>query len=294
MLKIGSHVSFSKNGLVGCIEETVKYGGNAFMFYTGAPQNTIRKAIDKENVKKAHSLMKDNNIDINSVVVHAPYIVNLASPNEESRSFGIEFLKKEIERCKTLGIKFLVLHPGNAVGITPKEGMDNLVESLKILENDSVKIIIETMAGKGTEICRNLDELKYVLDNFKSKNIGVTLDTCHLSDSGVNMGNFDEYLDLFDKLIGIDKIGCIHVNDSKNEIGSKKDRHENIGFGNIGFDSLISVIYNSRLESVPKILETPFIKDGKKSYAPYKEEIQMIKEKVFNKNLIEDIMFSNN
>lgn len=294
MIKLGSHVSFSKGGLIGCIEETLGYGGNAFMFYTGAPQNTIRKSIDLENVKKAFDLLKEHNIDINSVIVHAPYIVNLATDKKENRDFGIDFIKKEISRCKELGVKFLVLHPGNAVGIESSVGLDNLVDSLKQISDDEVCIIIETMAGKGTEICRDINELKYVLDRVSDLNIGVTLDTCHLNDSGVDISKFDEYLDLFDELIGIDKIGCVHVNDSKNELGMKKDRHENLGFGTIGFDNLLNVIYNERLKNIPKILETPYIKDGKKSYAPYKYEIDMVKNKEFNQNLIDIIISDNN
>lgn len=293
MLKLGSHVSFSKGGLLGCIDETISYGGSAFMFYTGAPQNTIRKSIDKENVKLAMDKLKENNIDISSVIVHAPYIVNLATDKKENREFGIEFLKKEIIRCKELGVKFLVLHPGNAVGIEPLVGLDNLIDSLHEINDEDVCIIIETMAGKGTEICRDITELKYVMDSVKNLNIGVTLDTCHLSDSGVDISKFDEYLDSFDELIGIEKIKCVHVNDSKNVLGSKKDRHENLGFGEIGFESLINVIYNERLKDVPKILETPYIKDDKKSYAPYKHEIDMIKTRNFNKNLIQDIIMYN-
>lgn len=293
MIKIGSHVSYSKNGLIGCINETVGYNGNAFMFYTGAPQNTIRKDIDVSNLKVAKKALIENNIDIDSVIVHAPYIVNLATSKEESRAFSIEFLKKEINRCKLLNVKYMVLHPGNAVGIEKKEGLDNLVLCLKDLVNEDVCIIIETMAGKGTEICSNIEELKYIINSFKNQNIGVTLDTCHLHDSGVDISKFDEYLDLFDKEIGIDKIKCIHINDSKNVLGAKKDRHENIGFGQIGFEALISVIYNQRLEYVPKILETPYIKDGKKSYAPYKEEIDMIKTKTFNPSLVEEIILKN-
>lgn len=290
MIKIGSHVSYSKNGMIGCINETLSYKANAFMFYTGAPQNTLRKDIDLENVLKAKELLKENNIDINSVIVHAPYIINLATSKEENRNFSIEFLKKEIDRCKLLGVKYLVLHPGNAVGITKEEGLENLISALKIIADESVCVIIETMAGKGTELCRDINELKYVLDNLKGLNFGVTLDTCHLHDSGVSISLFDEYLSKFDRLIGIEKIKCIHVNDSKNVMGSHKDRHENIGFGEIGFDALINVIYNESLKNVPKILETPYVKDGKASYAPYKFEIEMIKNKEFNPVLIEDIL----
>ena len=138
------------------------------------------------------------------------------------------------------------------------------------------------MAGKGSECGININQLKEIIDNINDKDhIGVCLDTCHLNDSGIDINNFDEYLDEFDKIIGISKIGCVHINDSKNPINSHKDRHENIGFGTIGFDALINVIYNERLNNVPKILETPYI-DKK---PPYKEEIEMIRKKEFNKNM---------
>lgn len=290
MLKIGSHVSFSKNKMIGCIEESLKYGANTFMFYTGAPQNTIRKEIDLENVAKAKEMLKEFNFDINDIVVHAPYIMNLATPKKENFEFSVEFFKKEIERCKLLGIKILVFHPGNAVGITREEGLDNLIKALHLINDNDICLAVETMAGKGTEICRNLDELKYLFDHTKGLNLKVTLDTCHLNDSGVDISKFDEYLEDFDKSIGLDKIACVHVNDSKNVIGAAKDRHENIGFGTIGFENLINVFYNEKLKNVPKILETPYIKDGNKSYAPYKEEIDMIKAKVFNPNLVNDII----
>ena len=285
---IGAHVSYSKNGLLGCVEEAIFYEGNAFMFYTGAPQNTIRKPIDKELTKKGHDLMKEHNISVNNVVSHAPYIVNLASPKKYNWEFSIEFLKQEIERLKELGIKMLVIHPGNAVGIPKEEGLNNIIKALPHLINDDVTILLESMAGKGTECGNSLEELAYLIKPFKDKNIGVCLDTCHMHDAGYDISKFDDYLDDFDKQIGLDKLKCVHVNDSKNERGAKKDRHENFGFGTIGFDVLIDVCYNTRLKDIPKILETPHFKYEKVTLPPYKEEIKMIKAKKFNKNLEED------
>ncbi len=286
MLKIGSHVSFSKNGLYGSVIEAISYNANSFMFYTGAPQNTVRKEINMIEVNKAKDLMNQENINIKDVICHAPYIINLATAKKEQWDFSVEFLNKEIERCKLMGVKNIVVHPGNAVGILRSEGLQNIVNALKILVNEDVTILLETMAGKGTELCSNIDELKYVLESVNHNNLGVCLDTCHLNDSGIDISNFDLYLDEFDKNIGINKIGCIHVNDSKNNLGEKKDRHENFGFGTIGFDSLIKVIYNEKLKDVPKILETPYVGD----YPPYKHEIEMIKSKVFNSNLKAEII----
>ena len=230
MLYIGSHVSFGKDSqLVGSVKESISYGSNTFMFYTGAPQNTVRVPINDKLTEEAYELMKSNNIDISKVVVHAPYIVNLANPL--NIDFGVSFLKQEIDRCEELGIKLLVLHPGSHVGNGIETGLNTICEALnRILNKDTtVTICLETMAGKGSELGTNFNELKYIIDNVKySDKLGVCLDTCHLNDSGYDISNFDNILDEFDKLIGLDKIKCMHINDSKNVLGSRKDRHENI------------------------------------------------------------------
>ena len=298
MLLIGSHVSFKKDDqLLGSVKEALSYGSNCFMFYTGAPQNTSRSDIDDSLTKEAINLMNENGIDINNVVVHAPYIINLANNSKkENYLFAINFLKEEIKRVEHLGVKRLVLHPGSYVSLDLDTGINNVINALnEVLNEDmSVNICLETMAGKGSEVCFNLEHIKRIMDSVKySDKLMVCLDTCHLNDAGYDMSDFDSFLDEFDKLIGINKIGCVHINDSKNIIYSRKDRHENIGYGTIGFDSLISVIYNERLENIPMILETPYIsiKDGDKdrSYPPYKFEIDMIKERKFNDNLYNDI-----
>ena len=300
-LLIGSHVSFNKDTqLLGSVKEAISYGSTTFMFYTGAPQNTKRCELSVNQTALAVNLMKENNIDINNVIVHAPYIINLGNNSKkESYDFSINFLKQELKRCETLGIKYLVLHPGSHVNLAVQTALDNIVFALKeVLKKETyTNILIETMAGKGTEVGTDIDQIKYIIDNVNSKNLMVCLDTCHLNDSGVDISKFDEYLDLFDQKIGIDKIGCVHVNDSMNEIGARKDRHANIGFGKIGFDSLINVIYNKRIENVSKILETPYITENddskKRIYPPYKEEIEMIKNKKFNSNMISEIRSKN-
>ena len=294
-LIIGSHVGFSsKDQLLGSVNEALSYGSNTFMFYTGAPQNTKRNPINDEYTKKAYKLMKENNIDINNVIIHAPYIVNLG--NLENFDFSVNFLKGEVERASQLGIKNMVLHPGSSVGYTKEESIESIIKGLNIiLDNDKdVTICLETMAGKGTEIGKSLEEISKIIDGVKLKNkIGVCLDTCHLFDSGIDLSKFDNYLEEFDKLIGLNYIKCIHINDSKNTCGSHKDRHENIGIGNIGFDILIKIIYHEKIKNIPKILETPYVtKDDsskEKIYPPYKYEIKMIREKTFNKDLIKDI-----
>lgn len=297
MLIIGSHVSFGTKQILGALEEALSYNANTFMFYTGAPTNTIRKDINEEIVKKAQISMQANNIDINNVVCHAPYIVNLGSKKDADKyNFSIDFIRNELKRCDEMGITKMVLHPGNAIGIEKEEGLNNIAEALnKILDGTtSCKILLETMAGKGTECGCTTDELKYIIDSVANKEqIGVCIDTCHIFDGGYDISNFDTYLKEFDEKIGIDKIGCIHVNDSKNILGSHKDRHANIGIGNIGFNNLINIIYHEKLENIPKILETPYIGDTDDSkerlYPPYKYEIEMIRNKEFNPNFLNDI-----
>ncbi len=294
-LIIGNHVSFNKNTqLLGSVKEALSYNANTFMFYTGAPQNTARYEIDDSLTEKAKELMKKNNIDINNVVVHAPYIINLA--NSKNMDFNIRFLKEEMSRCDKLGINKMVLHPGSHVGLGIDAGIDNIAfalnEALKMESN--VSICLETMAGKGSEIGRTFEEIKKIIDKIENKKrIMVCLDTCHLNDAGYNICEFDKVLKEFDEKIGLNKIGCVHINDSKNPISSHKDRHENIGLGTISFNSLLNVIYNDLLKDVPKILETPYIGDNNESkdrlYPPYKFEIEMIRNKKFDINLLENI-----
>ena len=291
---IGSHVSFGEKQLLGSLEEAISYNANALMFYTGAPQNTIRKPISDKLLDDAINYAKENNFDFNNIVCHAPYIINLANKSQADKwDFSINFLINEIKRCEKLGVNKIVLHPGSSVGITQEEGLDNIIEALKIiLENDtSVNILLETMAGKGNECGRTIDQIAYIINNVNSNLLKVCVDTCHINDAGYNVNEFDQYLDEFDKKIGIDKIYCIHLNDSKNILGSHKDRHENIRFGEIGFEALYKVLTNKKLENIPKILETPYLAvTDKIKKAPYKEEIAMLRKGTFDKDVFKDIL----
>ena len=291
----GSHVAFSsKEQLLGSVKEALSYNANTFMFYTGAPQNTKRLPINDELTYEAYKLMKENNIELDKVIVHAPYIVNLANP--DNMEFSIDFLTNEVERCNLLGMKYLVLHPGSSVNVSREEGIANIIKGLNAIltNNNNICICLETMAGKGNELGRNFLELKEIIDgvNFKDS-IGVCMDTCHLFDSGIDITDFDKVLDDFDKQIGLNYLKCIHINDSKNIFSSHKDRHENIGYGNIGFDILIKIIYNERIKNIPKILETPYVgktdDDKERIYPPYKYEIEMIRNKKFDTSLLEKI-----
>ena len=286
---IGSHVSFGSEGLLTSVKEALSYNANTFMFYTGAPQNSIRKPIDKESTIKAHNLMVENNIDINNVICHAPYIINLANTlKPDAYEFSKSFLKGEIKRCTELGVKYIVLHPGSSLSIDREVALKNISDALNeiIDEDTSVMILLETMAGKGTECGINLQELKTIIDRvIYQKKIGICIDTCHLNDSGIDLNKFDDYLLEFDKTIGIDKIKCVHVNDSQNIIGSHKDRHANIGYGTIGFDLLSYIVHHEKLKGVPKILETPYIED----MPPYRFEIEMLRTNTFNDHLKESL-----
>lgn len=275
---IGSHVSLkAPDYLLGAIEETISYNANALMIYTGAPQNTIRKPISQFKLDEAKSLMNQYNIDIKNLVVHAPYIINLANKvNPRTREIALEFLEKEINRVIEIGAFYLVIHPGSHVSQTKEEGIQAIIEALNLVvkKEHNIMILLETMAGKGTEIGRTFEEIKYILENVENPDkYGVCLDTCHINDAGYDLTKFDDVLDEFDRLIGIERIKVVHVNDSKNPMGAQKDRHENIGKGTIGFDILYSIVHNERLKHTIKILETPWV-DNK---PPYKEEIALLK-----------------
>lgn len=284
MIKIGSHVSLSgKKMLLGSVEESLENGANCLMVYTGAPQNTKRRPIDEFRVDEAKELLAKNNISMDDVIIHAPYIINLANTTKpEVFELAVDFLRQEIKRVEEIGAKYIVLHPGAHVGAGEEAGLDQIIKGLDmVLTKVQTPIIcLETMAGKGSELGTSFEQLAYIINNVKLPDkLGVCLDTCHINDAGYDETDFDKILDEFDKIIGLDKLKVIHVNDSKNPIASHKDRHANIGYGTIGFDKLIKIIYNPRIKDLCKILETPFVNDRKDS--PYKQEIAMIKNKKF-------------
>ena len=289
MLYIGSHTSFLKDkGLLGVVEESISYNANIFMFYTGSNQSTLRFPINKELTSKAHKLMEEKGFDKTKCIVHAPFIINLANNTDQSKyEFYINFLKEELNRCIELDIRNIVLHPGSYTTLDRLIGIKNIATGLNIALKDieGVNLLLEYMSGKGTEVGRSIDDLKEIIDLLDEdikKKVFVCLDTCHMNDSGIDLKDIDLFLDEFELKIGINKIKCIHINDSYNVVGSHKDRHANLGYGTIGFDKLINVIYNKRLDNIPKILETPWInRNEKNSYAPYKFEIENIRNKKF-------------
>ncbi|GMO13876.1 MAG: deoxyribonuclease IV [Mycoplasmoidaceae bacterium] len=283
-LLIGSFVSSaSPKYLLESIDIAMACGENCFMIYTGSPQSFLRTDIQKMNVKEFKEKCKLNNITLSNVIVHVPYIINLASNEKDKQEFAYNFLLNEIKRVSEIGCKYLVVHPGNATNnITIDEAIENCARIINKLisnkENDVV-ICLETMSGKGTEIGKSFQEINQIISLIKSKNfIGVCLDTCHTWDAGYNWSDTNKIMNEFDKVIGLEYIKCIHLNDSLNECGSKKDRHANIGYGKIGFDNLINICYHNDLISLPKILETPVVTN---EITTYKNEIEMIKDKKF-------------
>lgn len=280
---IGSHVSMSgKDMLLASVKEALSYGANTFMFYTGAPQNTRRKETSELKIEEAKALMKQSGIDIRNVVVHAPYIINLANTvKEETYELAVRFLKQELQRCADIGTSILVLHPGSHVQAGLEAGLNQIVLGLNEVLKETPyqgKIALETMAGKGSEVGTTFEQLKYIIDHCDyPEKLGICLDTCHIHDAGYDLSNFDAILDEFDRVLGLENLLAVHLNDSKNVKGAHKDRHANLGHGEIGFDILNGVAHNERIKDVPKILETPFINQK----APYKEEITMLKNQTF-------------
>jgi len=291
-MRIGSHVGMAgKKMLVGAVEEAMSYGANSFMIYTGAPQNTRRKPVEELNIEAGWDKMRENGFD--EFIVHAPYIINLGNTiKPETFELATEFLAEEVRRSEALGAKTIVLHPGAHVGAGCEAGLQRIVEGLDMVLHEDMKITIalETMAGKGTELGRSFEELAYIINHVKlSDKLMVCFDTCHVHDAGYDIVNdFDGVMAEFDRAVGIDKIAVFHINDSKNVVGAKKDRHENIGFGEIGWEALEYIVHHPEYLHITKILETPYVptlEDESKKLAPYKHEIAMLRSRVFDEDL---------
>lgn len=292
---LGSHVSMSgKEMMLLSAKEAASYQANAMMVYTGAPQNTRRKAISELNIPQAQEFMKTHGIE--EVVVHAPYIINLANTTKEGYlDFAIEFLREELRRAEAIGATQVVLHPGSHVGAGVDVGITQIVKGLnEVLDKQQkVQIALETMAGKGTELGRSFEELARMIDGVTHNELlSVTFDTCHVHDAGYNLKeDLSGVLTDFDKVIGLDRLKVLHINDSKNVRGAHKDRHANFGFGEIGFEALMNVVNEPRFATIPKILETPYVGEDKKNQkAPYRYEIAMIRSGVFDERLLDKMM----
>jgi deoxyribonuclease-4 len=282
VLKIGSHVSFSDKGLVTATEEAVSYGSSSFMIYTGAPQNTRRKPIEDLYIEEGKALMKESGID--EIVVHAPYIINLGSYKDDTFELAVRFLQEEIRRTHAIGVDHIVLHPGAYTDKDPEYGIARIAEGLNEVlagtEGLNVKIALETMAGKGTEIGRTFEEIAAIIDKVKDNDrLSVCMDTCHMHDAGYDIvGDLDGVLREFDRVVGLDRVAVVHINDSKNPRGAAKDRHAPVGAGYLGYEAIKRVVHHELLEGRPFILETPWIgKDSKKSRPMYEAEIALLR-----------------
>ena len=286
-IKIGSHVGMAgKEMFLASVKEAHSYGANVLMLYTGAPQNTRRKEIKDLNIEAGWEYAKENGID--EIVVHAPYIINLANTvKPETFELAVEFLEKEIRRTAAMRSKILVLHPGSALDAGADAGIAQAVKGLNMVldgNEDEVYIALETMAGKGSEIGRTFEELKMIYDGVhKKERLRVCFDTCHVNDAGYDIVNdYEGVFQKFDEVIGLDQIAVFHINDSLNPLGAHKDRHANIGAGTIGFETLHRIVHAPRFIKIQKILETPWLcaeGETKKTIPPYKEEIERLREK---------------
>ena len=283
-IKLGCHVGMAgKDMFLASAREAASYGANVFMLYTGAPQNTRRKEIFELNIDAGWEYAHEHGI--NEIVVHAPYIINLANTvKPETYELAVEFLEKEIVRTAAMKSRILVLHPGSHVNAGEQAGIAQIVKGLNTVLNqndDDVFIALETMAGKGSEIGRSFEELKAIYDGVDRKErLRVCFDTCHVNDAGYDIVNhYDDVFAEFDRVIGLEQIAVFHVNDSLNPLGAHKDRHANIGKGTIGYDTLHRLVHDETFANVPKILETLWLceeSSAKKTIPPYKEEIEWL------------------
>ena len=283
-IKIGSHVGMAgKEMFLASVKEAESYGANVLMLYTGAPQNTRRKEIKDLNIEAGWAYAKQ--AGIREIVVHAPYIINLANTvKPETFELAVQFLEKEIRRTAAMRSHILVLHPGSALDAGAEAGIAQTVRGLNMVldeNDDEVFIALETMAGKGSEIGRTFEEIKAIYDGVnKKERLRVCFDTCHVNDAGYDLvHDYDGVFKHFDQVIGLDQIAVFHINDSLNPLGAHKDRHANIGQGTIGFETLHRLVHDPRFMEIPKILETPWLcaeGETKKTIPPYKEEIQQL------------------
>lgn len=272
MLKIGCHLSISK-GLNNAALDAISIGANTFQFFTRNPRGGKAREIDRDELNKLKIIMEDNNFA--PLFAHGAYTMNLASDKEETREFAKMILKDDLERLKIIPNTYYIFHPGSHVGQGSEKGIELIVNALNeaIDENNETVILLEGMSGKGTEVGRNMEELKAIIDGVKNnKNLGICVDSCHLYSAGYDIVNdLEGVLEEIDKIVGIDRLKAVHLNDSKVEFNSKKDRHEVIGEGTIGFDAIVNIINHPILRNLPFNLETPNELDG------YKKEIQMLR-----------------
>jgi len=264
--------------VLGSVREALSYDASALMIYTGAPQNTIRIPVDRLKADQARQQWEQAGFEMDAMIVHAPYIINLANTvNLETYNLGVKVLAGEIERTRQIGARYVVLHPGASLTASPEQGLSQVAKGLdEVLDGrDDVCVCLETMAGKGSEVGTSFEQLASIISRTShGADLGICLDTCHISDAGYDLADADGILDNFDRILGLDRLKVVHVNDSKNPQGAHKDRHANIGQGQIGFEKINAFVHNPRLKDKIFILETPYIG----GHAPYGYEIKMLRE----------------
>ena len=274
MLKIGCHLSASK-GLAIMAKETLEIKGDTFQFFTRNPRGGQAKEIDEKDIEKFLEISKKNNFA--KILAHAPYTINICSATESTRRFGIDTMKDDLKRMEYTPYNLYNFHPGSHVGQGVEKGIELIIEALNeiLSEEQTTTVLLETMAGKGSEIGRSFDELKMIIDGVKLNNkLGVCLDTCHVYDAGYDIVNdLDGVINKFDEIIGLDRLKAIHINDSKNPFASHKDRHEKIGEGSIGLEAFKRIINHPKLRELPFYLETP-----QDELSGYGKEIKILKE----------------
>ena len=258
MLKIGCHLSVSK-GFYAMGKEAVSIDANTIQFFTRNPRGGSAKPIDEEDVKKFQELARKHGI--NNLLAHAPYTLNACAATENIRTFAKNTMEDDLKRMEYFPESMYNFHPGSHVGQGVEQGTDYIVQMLNeiIKPEQTTRVLLETMAGKGSEIGRNFQEIKNIMDRVIVKeHIGVCLDTCHIFDGGYDIVNrLDEVIEEFDKIIGLENLYAIHLNDSMNICGSHKDRHAKIGEGNIGLEAITRIINHPKLRNLPFFLETP-------------------------------------
>ncbi len=272
MLQIGCHLSSSK-GFLNMGKEIVKLGGNTFQFFTRNPRGGAAKPIDEKDIEAFKTFAKENNINI--ILAHAPYTLNACSADADVRNFAKQVFADDLKRMEYIPGNMYNFHPGSHVKQGVDTGIEYIVQMLnEVLDkNQHTKVLLETMAGKGTEIGRSFEELQMIIEKVElNNNLGICLDTCHIYDAQYNIvDNLNGVIDELDKVIGLDRLCAIHLNDSKNPFASHKDRHELIGKGYIGIDTFNNIVSNEKLRNIPMYLETPNDMEG------YAKEIAMLK-----------------
>lgn len=273
MFTIGAHVSIAK-GFKKAAQISVDIGANTFQFFSRNPRGGNAKEFNEKDMVAFQKIREENNFG--KLLAHAPYTMNLAAANEDTYEFAKMVIREDVKRMDSIGVEYICFHPGSHVGGGVEEGTRKIIEGLNqaITGNENITVLLETMSGKGTEIGRSFEEIRAIIDGVEhNERMGVCMDTCHIFSAGYDIVNdLDGVLDEFDRVIGLDRLKTIHLNDSMMPFGKNKDRHAGIGEGEIGMKALLEVVNHPKLRDIPFFLETPYDDEG------HGREIAMLKE----------------